>query len=199
MEAAKLRQVSYQDVLDAPDGMRAEIIDGEFVLQARPMPAHDCAMMGLIDAISAPFQRGRGGPGGWWIIAEPELSFGNPDFRTLVPDLAGWRRERMPEIKPDERYSVAPDWVCEILSPSTARIDRVHKTRIYAEEGIANLWIVDPDEKTIEIYALRDGHWSLIAAHDGVDEIAAQPFEDAPFHLGDLWLPTPITDEEPPS
>jgi len=194
MLAVKEEAVSYQDVLDAPEGMRAEILDGEFVLQARPMPGHDFTQGGMMSVLHPAFQRGIGGPGGWWIISEPELHFGDRDHRTLVPDLAGWRRERMPVIDPAARYPVVPDWVCEILSPSTARTDRMLKMRIYADVGVRHLWIADPATRTLETYTLRDGHWTLLATHGDEGAVDAVPFAEVPLPLDALWLPVP---EEP--
>ena len=189
MRAVKDRPVSYQDVLDAPDGMRAEILDGVLVMQARPMPRHDHVDGALGTFIQAPFQFGRGGPGGWWIIREPELHFGDPNFRTLTPDLAGWRKERMPVIRPDERYDVVPDWVCEILSPSTARSDRMKKMPIYADVGVKHLWLADPANRSLETYELENGRWVLLATYGEEGEVAIPPFEAVSLPLAELWLP----------
>lgn len=192
MLAMKDRPATYQDVLDAPEGMRAEILDGELVMQARPMPGHDFVEGSLATRLTTAYQYGGGGPGapgGWWIVREPELHFGNRDYRTLVPDIAGWRKERMPAIDPAARYPVVPDWVCEILSPSTARTDRMLKMRIYAEVGVQDLWIADPATRTLEVYTLRDGHWTLLAIHGDEGEADAPPFAEVPLPLAELWLP----------
>ena len=192
------RPVSYQDVLDAPPHRVAEIVNGVFYLQAKPAPPHGEVAGGLMSFLRDPFQMGRGGPGGWWIQAEPELYFGSRDYRTLVPDLAGWRRERLPVLP--RRWAdlkVAPDWVCEILSPSTMRLDRTQKMAIYAEAGIAHLWMADPLACTLEIFELIDGRWTLTAAHGGKPEISAAPFDTVPLTLGDLWLPEEETDDDP--
>lgn len=195
MLAMKDRPARYQDVLDAPEGMRAEILDGELVMQARPMPAHDFALAGMVSVLHAAFQRGIGGPGGWWIVAEPELHFGDRNHRTLVPDLAGWRKARMPVIDPAARYPVVPDWVCEILSPSTARTDRMLKMPIYAEVGVAHLWLADPVSRLLEIYELVDGRWTLAGAFGDEGEAGAMPFADIPLPLDALWLPVAETAE----
>ncbi len=187
---------SYQDVLDAPDHKTAEIIDGVFYLQAEAAPPHREVLDGFVELLRPPFQRGRGGPGGWWIKAEPELYFGDRDYRTLVPDLAGWRRERLPTFP--RRWAdltVAPDWVCEIVSPSTARIDRVGKMPIYAEAGVSHCWIVDPLARTLEIFALLNGRWTLMGTHAGDDTAQAMPFEAIDLALDDLWLPGEDDDE----
>jgi Uma2 family endonuclease len=134
-----------------------------------------------------PFQYGRGGPGGWWIMDEPELHLGP---HILVPELAGWRRERMP-ILPDEAYfSLAPDWVCEVLSPGTARIDRAVKMPLYAAQGVNWLWLLDPDIRTLEVYSLSDGHWLLEDTWKDDDQVRAAPFAEVVLHLDDLWVPT---------
>ena len=195
MLATRNRPVSYQDVLDAPEGMRAEILDGELVMQARPMPPHDFTYGALNEILRSDFQRGRGGPGGWWIVAEPELHFGDRNFRTIVPDLAGWRKERMPVIDPDARYPVVPDWVCEILSPSTARSDRMKKMPIYADVGVKHLWLADPANRSLETYELRAGQWTLLATYGDEGEAAILPFEAVPLPLAELWLP----EEDAPS
>lgn len=189
MRAVENRPATYQDVLDAPDGMRAEILDGELVMQARPMPEHDFVSGALNEILRSTFQRGRGGPGGWWIVAEPELHFGNPDFRTSNPDLAGWRKERMPAIQARERYKIVPDWVCEILSPSTARSDRMKKMPIYADVGVKHLWLADPSTRSLESYALANDGWLLLATYGEEGEATIPPYEAMPLPLADLWLP----------
>ena len=184
------RPVSYQDVLDAPEHKTAEIINGVFYLQAEAAPPHRSVVDGLIEALRPPFQRGRGGPGGWWIVGEPELYFGDRDYRTLVPDLAGWRRDRVPTLP--QRWAdldTRPDWICEIVSPSTARIDRIEKVPIYAEAGVSALWIIDPLARTLEIFELREGRWTLMGVHAGEDSVQAVPFDTLTLALDDLWLP----------
>jgi Uma2 family endonuclease len=131
-----------------------------------------------------PFQKGRGGPGGWWILDEPELHLGDD---ILVPDLAGWRRERMPVFPDVAWFDLVPDWVCEILSPSTARLDRIEKMPIYAADGVAHLWLIDPILRTLEAYENQHGRWSLIAAHAGQDQIRVPPFDAVALDLSGLW------------
>ena len=183
------RPASYRDILDAPEGTVAEIVNGVFHMQAQPSPRHQEIASGLTELLRPPFQRGRGGPGGWWVVAEPELHFGDRDYRTLVPDLAGWRRERLTSLpKRWDDLTVVPDWVCEILSPSTARLDRVEKLPVYAEVGIAHVWLIDPAARTLEILALLEGRWTVLAAHGGEGEVVAEPFDAVPLLLGDLWI-----------
>ncbi len=135
------------------------------------------------DELVGPFQKGRGGPGGWWILDEPELHLG-PNI--LVPDLAGWRRERLPAI-PDTAFFLPPDWVGEVLSPSTARVDRADKMPIYAAQGVPFLWLIDPASHTLEVFALREGHWLLEHVYQEDNLVSAPPFEAIAFPLADLW------------
>ena len=183
-DSAPERRATYQDVLDAPPHRVAEIVDGVLYTSPRPAMPHALATSSLGNDLSNPFQFGRGGPGGWWIIFEPELHFGED---ILVPDLAGWRRERMADF-PDGAYStLAPDWVCEVLSPSTRRLDLHGKRPIYAREGVAHMWVVDPTDRTLEAFELRDEQWVLIATAKDDDPVQIRPFEAVTFNLGDLW------------
>ena len=178
------RKATYRDVLDAPPHMVAEIVRGALHMQPRPAVRHAIAGSSLGMEIGGPFQRGRGGPGGWWIVDEPELHFGED---ILVPDLAGWRRERMPE-PPDEAYiALAPDWVCEILSPSTRKLDLEGKRPIYAREGVEHLWFVDPAARTLDAFALEGGAWTPAGSARENDPVALPPFEAVTFPLGALW------------
>jgi Uma2 family endonuclease len=178
------RPATYQDVLDAPPHMVAELIRGALHLHPRPAPAHVVAGSSLGDELVSPFQKGRGGPGGWWILDEPELHLG-PDV--LVPDLAGWRRARMPALPGTAWFELAPDWVCEVLSPGTRRLDLTEKRELYAGAGVGHLWLVDPLARTLEAFALRDGAWLLLAALGEDAEVRVPPFEAAGFPLAALW------------
>lgn len=135
--------------------------------------------------LGSPFHRGRGGPGGWWILDEPELHLG---ANVLVPDLAGWRRERMPTVPDTAWFELAPDWICEVVSPSTGRLDRTAKMPVYAHASVASAWLVDPLQRTLEVFALRDRHWVLIAAHAENERVRAEPFAAVELELGALWL-----------
>ena len=178
------RPASYQDVLDAPPHKVAEVLAGELHTQPRPAMRHARAKSMLGGSLVNPFDRGQGGPGGWWIVFEPELHLGDD---ILVPDLAGWRREIMPEY-PDAAYcTIAPDWVCEVLSPSTRRIDRHEKAAIYAREKVGHLWFVDPDARTLEAFALREGHWLLLTTLADDAPVSLPPFEAITFPLDALW------------
>ena len=178
------RRATYQDVLDAPPHQVAEIVDGTLHTHPRPAMPHAQASSMLGVELGGPFDSGRGGPGGWWIIDEPELHLGED---ILVPDLAGWRRERMPWY-PDAAYvALAPDWVCGVLSPSTRRLDLQGKRPVYAREEVRHLWLVDPTDRTLEAFELREGKWVLIATAKDDDPISIRPFDAITFSLGDLW------------
>jgi Uma2 family endonuclease len=177
-------KATYEDVLNAPENTVAEILDGELHLSPRPGPKHSGAASALGMILGEPFHRGRGGPGGWWILDEPELHLGE---HVVVPDLAGWRRERLPSL-PDEAYfSLAPDWVCEVLSPSTERIDRVHKLRIYAQAGVSHVWLLDPTQRTLEVLRLHDAAWLITGVLAGDAMARVEPFEVAELDLASLW------------
>jgi Uma2 family endonuclease len=178
------RRATYQDVIDAPEHMVAEILDGELFLSPRPAMRHAFAMSGLFGDLFSPFQRGRGGPGGWIIVVEPELHFADD---VIVPDLAGWKRERMPRMPDTAFLDLAPDWLCEVLSPSTARIDRRKKLRIYAREGVSYVWLLDPIKRELEIYRLRSGELALVNVHGDDEVVRAEPFEAIELELAPLW------------
>ena len=182
--STRAHRATYQDVLDAPEHQVAEVIDGTLYTHPRPAFPHITATSRLGIEIGGPFDRGRGGPGGWWILDEPELHVGED---ILVPDLAGWRRERMPQL-PDTAYcTLAPDWACEVLSPSTRKLDLVRKRPIYAREGIPHLWLIDPVDRTLEAFELHEGQWLLIASAQDDDPVSIRPFDAITFSLKELW------------
>jgi len=186
-----MKRATYEDVLNAPEDKVAEILDGELVLSPRPTARHALTSSELGMAVGNPFHRGIGGPGGWWILDEPELHFGD---ETAVPDLAGWRRERMPAV-PDEAYfTLAPDWVCEVLSPSTERVDRGKKLKAYAAAGVTHAWLVKPSDRTLEVLRLREGAWTIVALWEDTAVVRAEPFEAIELELGRLWA-----DPQPPA
>lgn len=175
---------TYRDVLDAPEHTVAELIGGALHLHPRPAPRHARASSSLGMELGSPYDRGRGGPGGWWILDEPELHLGAD---VLVPDLAGWRRERMPALPETAWFEVAPDWVCEVLSPGTRAVDLTDKRRLYAAAGVAHLWFVDPIARTLEVFALGDGTWTLAAALRDDEDVRVVPFDAITFPLSALW------------
>jgi Uma2 family endonuclease len=178
------RRATYDDLRKVPDIMVAEIVDGELHASPRPALRHakTHSLLGVL--IGGPFDLGRGGPGGWVILYEPELHFGR---NVLVPDLAGWRRTRLPHV-PDAPYlALAPDWVCEVSSPSTAMLDRAKKLRIYARAKVGYAWIIDPSARLLEVFQLDAGRWVIAAAHAGAKVVRAAPFSEVPLDLGLLW------------
>src|SRR5260221_7085321 len=182
------RRATYDDIVRLPENMVGELIDGDLYAWPRPAGPHGRFASALGMDIGSPYDRGRGGPGGWWIYDEPELDL---DRDVLVPDLAGWRRERMPEIPRSHIFEIAPDWVCEVLSPSTARVDRSKKMRIYAERGVSYAWLIDPLQKTLETYQLLESRWVVLQNYVGNDVVRAEPFPDAEVDLKSIWGETP--------
>jgi Uma2 family endonuclease len=179
------KPATYADLLAVPEHMVAEIIDGDLVASPRPALRHANASSRMGDALGGPFHRGAGGPGGWIILDEPELHLGDD---VVVPDLAGWRRPRFPEAALDAAaIEVSPDWICEVLSPSTAALDRTRKLPLYAREQVRHAWLVDPVAKTLEVLRLVDQRWSLISAHEGNAKVRAEPFEAIELELAALW------------
>jgi Uma2 family endonuclease len=178
------RDATYQDILDAPPGMVAEIVRGALHLHPRPRPRHARAITSLGDELVSPFDKARGGPGGWWILIEPELHL---DADVLVPDLAGWRRSRLPSLPDTTGISVSPDWVCEVLSPATRAYDLTDKRDSYAGHGVAHLWLIDPQARTLEAFRLADRAWTLIAAKHDDAEVRLPPFDAVGFALSALW------------
>ncbi len=183
-EKASMKRATYDDVLAAPENKVAEILDGELFLSPRPAPRHAVAAARLGAVLNNAFDRGRDGPGGWWILGEPELHLGE---HVVVPDIGGWRRERMAVIPDEAFFSLAPDFVCEVLSPSTERFDRGRKLRIYAAAGVAHAWFVNPRERTLEVLRLRDGAWTIAAVLTGSETARVEPFEAIVLELGSLW------------
>lgn len=174
----------------APPDMVAEILDGELFLQPRPARRHTVVSSLLGGALGSLFHWGRGGPGGWVILDEPELHLGPlPD--KIVPDLAGWRRERMPDAVGDENspayYDLAPDWACEIISSSSERVDRGKKMRIYRREMVGHVWLVAPLIQTIEVYKLEGERWILLDTLEGDTKAKMEPFDAVELDLGMIW------------
>ena len=177
----------YEQLMDLPENITGEIIDGELYTQPRPSGRHGMAESVMGATLLPPFQRGKDGPGGWWILDEPEVHF-ERDTVVAVPDLAGWRRDRMPNLPEDHRFEVVPDWVCEILSPSTMQKDRIKKLPLYARYRVAHAWLVDPLARTLEAFSLHEGHWLLVASLKEDDPVNIAPFDAITFSLADLWV-----------
>ena len=183
VDAAK-KQASYKDVLDAPEHVVAEVLNGELYTHPRPAGPHAEAASVLGMDIGGPFHRGRGGPGGWIILYEPELHLGGD---ILVPDLGGWRRERLPAVPDAPYFELAPDWACEVLSPATALVDRRRKLPIYAREQVRHLWLVDPRAKSVEVFRLDADTYRLVAVRGDSEVVRIEPFDAIELSLSALW------------
>lgn len=183
------KPATYQDLVELPEHLVGELIDGDLYASPRPASRHAKVSSVLGMDLGGAFQRGRGGPGGWWIVDEPELHFGKD---VLVPDLAGWRRERMPTIPDVPFFELAPDWICEVLSPSTAKLDLVRKLPCYARVGVEHAWVVDPIHQLLEVFHQETGRWFLMDAFAGDDRVRAPPFDAIELELGSLWLEAPV-------
>ena len=182
------RPATYEDIEALPPGWVGEIIDDELWTFPRPAKWHAWVASVLGAKLGNTFGAGQGGPGGWWILDEPELHFGR---QVLVPDVAGWRCERAPGLfeRDEPFFDLAPDWVCEVLSPSTASLDRGRKLSLYHQEGVSHAWLVDPRAHTLEVYRRGARDWQLAARHGGQDVVRAEPFDAEPLDLGRLWAP----------
>lgn len=186
MDSAR-RKATYEDLREVPEHLVAEIVAGELYTTPRPAAPHTVASS-FIGQDLGPFSRkpgGPGGPGGWWILDEPELHLGED---VLVPDLAGWRQERMPIVPDGAYFELAPDWICEVVSPSTGRLDRMQKMPAYAQAGVAHLWLVDPLARTLEIYRLEGGRWTVVETLGGDVTARAEPFRDIELDLARWWM-----------
>ncbi len=184
MSGAAKSRATYEDLLDVPANLVAELIDGVLHTSPRPASRHARAASRLGVDLGGPFDRGRGGPGGWIILDEPELHLGGD---ALVPDLAGWRRTRMPELPDTAAFTLAPDWVCEVLSPSTAALDRAEKLPIYAREGVGFAWLIDPVAKLLEAFRLDGGRWVVLGTWRDEARVRVEPFEAIEVELAALW------------
>jgi Uma2 family endonuclease len=178
------KPVTYADLEAVPPHLVAEILGGELVTHPRPAPRHNIASSSLTSELAPPFQKGRGGSGGWIFADEPELHLG---FDVVVPDIAGWRRERLTSMPDTAYFEIAPDWICEILSPSTERYDRGIKRRIYAEAGVQYLWLVNPHEQVLEAFKLMGKDWLLIGTVIAGQEVSIEPFNAISFPLSVLF------------
>lgn len=179
------RRATYEDVLAAPPEKVAEVVDGELYLFPRPAKPHTAAASALGEELGPPFKRSRGGPGGWILLFEPELHLVDD---ILVPDLAGWRRERMPVMTNELPYfDLAPDWACEVLSDSTRKLDRAKKVPIYARSGVKHVWLVDPIARTLEVLRLEREKYVIMATWADEARVRAEPFDAIELDLAVLW------------
>lgn len=176
------RPVDYRDIVRLPEHVVGEIVDGQLYVSPRPAMAHALAASSLNVELGGSFRQA--GPGGWWILHEPELHFGRD---VVVPDLAGWRRERLPSVPQTPFMTLAPDWICEVLSPSTERLDRARKLPLYARQGVMHAWLVNPLARTLEVLRRQGQRWMLRATHADDERVRAEPFEAVELDLLTLW------------
>jgi len=192
-ESAKLapmgKRATYEDLLSLPEDVRAEVVAGEVLMSPSPLPRHAKVQRAIGRFVGGPFDDddGRGGPGGWWLLPEVDVRLGEHDI--VRPDMAGWRRERLPEPWDTRPIDVAPDWVCEVLSPSTMRHDRLTKARLYREASIPAMWLVDPEARVLEAFALDEGRWVEVGRCGDGDVARIPPFEAIELEIGRLFPP----------
>ncbi len=184
MSAVTQKSATYADILTLPEPLIGELIHNTLHTQPRPAPKHIWLASSLGDELGASFSKGRGGPGGWWILDEPECHL---DGQVVVPDLAGWRREHLPKLPSTAYFETVPDWACEILSPSTARKDRALKLPLYAQLGVRHCWLIDPELRTLEAYANHAGLWTLLGVWSETDAVQIPPFDAITLVLPNLW------------
>lgn len=175
---------TYADLEALPTNMVGELIAGELYASPRLAAPHAVAASRLGGELIGPFDRGRGGPGGWILLYEPELHLGED---VLVPDFCGWRRERMPKPPRTAAFTLAPDWLCEVLSPSMRALERAVKLPVYAREGVRHVWLIDPEARTLEVLRLEGERYTLLVTHSGPVHVRAEPFEALELELSFLW------------
>lgn len=173
------------DLEALPPGVKGEIIDGVLYTMTRPRGPHQHVASGITSDVRGPFDRGRGGPGGWWILPEPGVELpGSPE---VAPDIAGWRRERLTALPEDEPIRLVPDWTCEILSPSTRRHDLLVKKPFYARAGVPHHWLVDLAARTVTAYKLEAGRWVELGVFGDEREARIEPFDAVPLDVASWW------------
>ncbi len=188
MAEPKRQSATYADIEALPPHVVGEIAFGVLHTHPRPAPQHARASSRLGIVLGNPFDLGNGGPGGSVFLDEPELHL---DEHIVVPDIAGWRRERLRDLPPTAFLETPPDWICEVLSPSTVRLDRTDKLAIYASFRVGHCWYVDPISRTLEVLALQNGKWLITATLKDADTVCAPPFEAHSFNLDVLWSLSP--------
>lgn len=185
MALPQVKAATYADLFALPENLVAEIINGNLYTQPRPAPRHSRASSALGGELTYPFDKGYNGPGGWWILDEPELHLG---MDILVPDLAGWRRERLPSLPETAFFELAPDWVCEVLSPGTEKQDRVLKMPVYAKYGVQHVWLLDPLLRTLEVFEWTAAGWLMLDVLANDAAVSVAPFAAISFDLSALWV-----------
>ena len=187
------KRAAYADLLALPEGVRAELLSGSIVTEPAPLPEHAHVQRRLGVEVGSPYQdeHGRGGPGGWWILLEIDVEIAPGEI--VHPDVSGWRRERLPHPGGVRPIGTGPDWVCEVLSPTSGGRDRVYKRALYARTGVGHYWLIDPEVRVLEALELREGRWLEIGAYGEADRARIAPFADVEIEVGRLFLPRPAT------
>jgi Uma2 family endonuclease len=191
--SSKLATLADLDAL--PPGIVGEIIEGVLYTMTKPRAPHQRTTLKIGGSIGDPFDDGRGGPGGWWIITEPGIELPN-NTKEISPDVAGWRRERLPKLPRKEPIRVVPDWVCEILSPTTRRHDLLHKLPYYAKVGVAHLWFVDLEARVVTVQRLEAGRWVTIGAYSDETEVRIEPFDVVMLNVASWWPPAGSVEDD---
>lgn len=186
MAKAPRLKTLYEKLEELPEGLNGEILDGQLYTEPRPKPDHAVAASNLGAELIGPYSRGRNGPGGWWIIDEPEIHFVHKT-EVVVPDLGGWRRERLPKLPRRGHFATPPDWLCEVLSPSTRSKDREIKMPLFARYGVQYVWLIDPKIYTVETYELRGAELVLTGTYGPTSSLTAAPFEAVRLQVAELW------------
>ncbi|MDR3569792.1 MAG: Uma2 family endonuclease [Syntrophobacteraceae bacterium] len=176
---------TYKDLYSIPEDTIGEIIGGELIATPRPAPRHSHVVTILSEELGPPYRRGRSGPGGWIFLYETEIRLGED---TVVPDLAGWRKERFPPQFEHNWIPVSPDWLCEVLSPGSFRSDKVKKMPLYARHGVGYIWLIDPVAMAMDAFRLESGRWSLLGSFTENDKVRVEPFQEIEIDLGDFWV-----------
>jgi Uma2 family endonuclease len=184
MTSSAPRRATYDDVLASPSNVVAEVVHGVLYQSPRPATPHAAAASALGEELGPPFKRGRGGPGGWIILDEPEVHLGE---QIVVPDLGGWRRTRMPELPHAAFIELTPNWACEVLSASTRALDRGAKLGVYAAFGVDHVWLVEPLDKLVEVLRLEAGAYKIVQSVTGDAPVRMEPFDAIELDLGALW------------
>jgi Uma2 family endonuclease len=185
MPKSAKKKASYEDLCRIPENMTGEIIDGELIVTRQPPRSHVYTVSTLDKEIGPPYQLGQGGPGGWIILVRPEIMLqGN----IMVPDLAGWRKERFPQHEGQNSISVAPNWVCEVHSPWTVQVDKIRKMPLYARHSVEHVWLIDRIARMMDVFRLEAGRWFLLGSFAGKNNVRVEPFQEIEIALGDLWI-----------
>jgi len=189
MSKAIPEPATWRDIASLPEGDRTEVIGGELYLAPSPLPRHGFVEGALSFSVGGPYQFDPTGPGGWWIVPEVDVELSPHDI--VRPDLSGWRRERLPAFPKERPVRATPDWVCEVVSPSSIRMDRLTKPDLYLRSGVPFLWLVDPEDRILEAFAARESAWLRVGAWSDPDRARIPPFEAVEIDVGRLFPPEP--------